>query len=156
MQQEIYGCTLIHQSKYKEKGNLYVGGIKSLEYIQKYKFGAIISAIEKLDKKIPDYVHHLRIVAYDEPNYNLFEHFQQTNSFIKHHLEITNVLVHCQVGVSRSVSILIAYFIKELHMSPDVALQYIKEKRDFVYPNEGFQHQLQQYYEKCQENNKID
>ncbi|CAK83829.1 unnamed protein product (macronuclear) [Paramecium tetraurelia] len=156
MYKEIYGCTLIHPSKYTEKGNLFVGGIKSLDQIQKHKFGAIISAVEKLDKQIPDYIHHLRIVAYDEPNFNLSEHFEQTTSFIKQHLESTNVLVHCQVGVSRSVSLLMAYFIKELHMTPDAALQYIKNKRDFVCPNEGFQQQLRIYYDKCQENNKID
>ncbi|CAD8117246.1 unnamed protein product [Paramecium sonneborni] len=156
MYQEIYGCTLIHQSKYIDKGNLYVGGIKSLDYIKKYQFGAIISAIEKLDKQIPEYIHHFRIVAYDETNFNLSEYFEQTNSFIKQHLEKTNVLVHCQVGVSRSVSILIAYFIKEMNMNFDIALQYIKDKREFVYPNEGFQDQLHQYYLKCKDNSKID
>lgn len=30
MNPEIYGCTLIHASNDKNKGNLYVGGIKSL------------------------------------------------------------------------------------------------------------------------------
>lgn len=61
MNPEIFGCTLIHPSKDKNKGNLYVGGIKSLKFINEHKFGAIISAVEKLDEKIPNYVHHLRI-----------------------------------------------------------------------------------------------
>lgn len=44
---------------------------------------------------------------------------------------------------------MIAYFIKELKMKPDEALAYIKSKRDFVSPNDGFKFQLQKYYDQC-------
>jgi hypothetical protein len=33
---------------------------------------------------------------------------------------------------------MMAYFIKEMKMTPDAALLYIKEKRDFICPNDGF------------------
>ncbi|CAD8115731.1 unnamed protein product [Paramecium sonneborni] len=147
---DYFSCTLIHKSNFFDKGNLYVGGIQSLDSIKKYKFGAIISVIDELEYKIPSHIHHLRIVAPDEPNFKLSEHFEKTCKFIKSHLTKTNVLVHCQVGISRSVSIMMAYFIKEMNMKPDEALLYIQNKRDFVHPNEGFRLQLQNFYEQCQ------
>ena len=53
MNPDYFGCTLIHKSNFNDKGNLYVGGIKSLDSIKKYKFGAIISVIDELEYKIP-------------------------------------------------------------------------------------------------------
>ncbi|CAD8166554.1 unnamed protein product [Paramecium pentaurelia] len=149
MNPDYFGCTLIHKSNFPDKGNLYVGGIKSLDSIQKYKFGAIISVIDELDYKIPKQIYHLRIVAPDEPNFKISDHFEKTCKFIKVYLKQTNVLVHCQVGISRSVSVMMAYFIKEMNMKPDDAFLYIQDKREFVHPNEGFRLQLQKFYEEC-------
>lgn len=53
MNPDYFGCTLIHKSNFTDKGNLYVGGVKSLDSIKKYKFGAIISVIDELEYKIP-------------------------------------------------------------------------------------------------------
>ncbi|CAD8202809.1 unnamed protein product [Paramecium octaurelia] len=150
MNPDYFGCTLIHKSNFQDKGNLYVGGVKSLDSINKYKFGAIISVIDELEYKIPTQIYHLRIVAPDEPNFQISEHFEKTCKFIQVYLKKTNVLVHCQVGISRSVSVMMAYFIKEMNMKPDEAFLYIQNKREFVHPNEGFRLQLQKFYEECQ------
>ncbi|KAJ6608519.1 protein-tyrosine phosphatase-like protein [Mycena sp. CBHHK59/15] len=49
-----------------------------------------------------------------------------------------SVLVHCQQGVSRSPSIVIAYLIRNHAMSYDAALAYVRRKRACVKPNPGF------------------
>ncbi|TFK22005.1 phosphatases II [Coprinopsis marcescibilis] len=56
-----------------------------------------------------------------------------------------NVLVHCQQGVSRSASIVIAYLIRNHGMSFDNALTLLKHKRACVKPNAGFVRALQEW-----------
>jgi protein phosphatase slingshot len=57
------------------------------------------------------------------------------------------VLIHCNVGRSRSASITIAYVMKEKKMSYFGALQYVKNRRDCVAPNRRFANDLEKYWE---------
>lgn len=68
------------------------------------------------------------------------------------HDEIINsgkVLVHCAAGVSRSVSLILAYLIKYRSMSLPDAFRFVREKRTIVRPNRGFVQQLLEYEKKC-------
>lgn len=49
-----------------------------------------------------------------------------------------NVLIHCSAGKSRSVTIVAAYLIQYKFMSAKGAIEYIREKRDCIRPNDGF------------------
>jgi protein-tyrosine phosphatase len=49
-----------------------------------------------------------------------------------------NVLVHCQMGMSRSSSLVIAFLMKEYGMDYHSARIFAKNKRKIVQPNEGF------------------
>ena len=55
------------------------------------------------------------------------------------------ILVHCQLGISRSTTCVIAYFIKYLGYTAMSALNFIKKKRTQVMPNFGFLNQLMIY-----------
>lgn len=57
------------------------------------------------------------------------------------------VLVHCFMGMSRSVSIIVAYLIKEKDMTYTEAISYVQERRTFICPNDGFLEQLEKYSE---------
>ncbi|CAD7002647.1 unnamed protein product [Ceratitis capitata] len=52
------------------------------------------------------------------------------------------VLIHCNAGVSRAASIVIAYLILELRMTFDDAYGLVKSKRPCIQPNVGFIKQL--------------
>ena len=56
-----------------------------------------------------------------------------------------SVLVHCVQGVSRSVSMVIAYLMKHKKWSYDQALAFVRSKRPQAKPNPAFAAQLQQY-----------
>ena len=58
---------------------------------------------------------------------------------VQHH---RNILVHCQMGVSRSVSVIMWYLIVMRGMSYDAALQQVKSNRPQAMPNLGFRHEL--------------
>ncbi len=52
------------------------------------------------------------------------------------------ILIHCQMGKSRSATILIAYLMKFYNYSYDGAFNYVKKLRKIVNPNAGFVKQL--------------
>ena len=59
-----------------------------------------------------------------------------------------NVLVHCAAGISRSVSMVIAYLIKYHDMDYKNAYDTVSKKRKIAYPNKSFQTQLKKFQTK--------
>uniref|UniRef100_A0A6B2LJQ5 protein-tyrosine-phosphatase n=1 Tax=Arcella intermedia TaxID=1963864 RepID=A0A6B2LJQ5_9EUKA len=55
------------------------------------------------------------------------------------------VLVHCDAGISRSATMVIAFLIKIQNMTLPNALKFLKTKRPEVEPNHGFLYQLFSY-----------
>lgn len=54
-------------------------------------------------------------------------------------------MVHCLAGVSRSVSLVLAYLIKHRGMSYREAYELIKGRRKIIHPNDGFIEQLKRF-----------
>ena len=61
------------------------------------------------------------------------------------------VLVHCIQGISRSVSIVMAYIIFSKKLSYDKAFNLVQSKREISSPNFGFSIQLQNFYSRLYE-----
>ncbi|KAF7325072.1 hypothetical protein MKEN_00549900 [Mycena kentingensis (nom. inval.)] len=75
----------------------------------------------------------------DKENVDLRPHLEAACQYIERALRRgEGVLVHCQQGVSRSPSIVIAYLIRNHAMSYESALAFVKRKRACVKPNPGF------------------
>ena len=55
------------------------------------------------------------------------------------------VLVHCQAGISRSASVVIAYLVRMYGWSVRQAYEVCYEARPYIHPNEGFVSQLELY-----------
>lgn len=51
------------------------------------------------------------------------------------------ILVHCQVGISRSATIVLAYLMLKQNMTLVEAIKKVKDERG-IYPNQGFLRQL--------------
>ena len=95
-----------------------------------------------------------KIIQIDDlPNQNIQKYFESSYKFIEDALSANKdgvvknkVLVHCQVGMSRSATIVISYLMKKY---PDLtwnkALRFVKAKRPIVNPNDGFLRQLKAY-----------
>lgn len=60
------------------------------------------------------------------------------------------ILVHCNKGVSRSSSMVVAYLMKQRSMTFEQALDFVVERRPVANPNESFRRQLQEYERRLQ------
>ena len=76
----------------------------------------------------------------DSLDANILPHIDASIQFIKK-CE-SNVLVHCSAGVSRSVSIVVAYLMKEKGMSYSDSIHYVRKRRPIANPNYSFVQQL--------------
>lgn len=59
------------------------------------------------------------------------------------------VLVHCNAGISRASSVIIAYLIKHQGMSYKQALEQVRQNRSSARPNAGFEAQLLKLEKQC-------
>ena len=93
---------------------------------------------------------YLDVTILDLPEEPLSHHFPACFQFIESALlEDTGVLVHCNAGVSRSVSIVVAYLLKRRKWSLEKAFTAVRKVRPVAKPNEGFMKQLKMYENDC-------
>ena len=115
-------------------------------------------AAECQNKNYPE-INYFKAKINDFPNFNISLFFNKTNDFINEaKLSGKNILIHCQLGISRSTTCLIAYMIKYLGYNTVSAMQFIKNKRPQIMPNFGFLQQLKNYEEriKLEKNNELE
>ncbi|CAG9825049.1 unnamed protein product [Phaedon cochleariae] len=131
--------------------NLYLSGIgeaSSVTTLRKYKITHILTINDfPLSLEIKDQLSHLNIKFIrlsDVCNSDLLSHFDETYEFIRDGVHKGAVLVHCQMGLSRSATVVIAYMMKKYNLTCREALDRVKRKR-MVFPNMGFLSQLERY-----------
>lgn len=89
------------------------------------------------------------IEAYDLPSFDMKNIFDECFLYIENiRLQGHCVFVHCNAGISRSPTIIIAYVMKHLKIGFDGAFKIVKETRSTINPNAGFVSQLKDY-ENC-------
>lgn len=78
----------------------------------------------------------------------MIQHLEECLEFIHRCRQVTNVFVHCYAGVSRSVTIVVAYLMRFWGWGLKVAIAFVQAKRIVAKPNDGFMEQLRKYEEK--------
>lgn len=85
-------------------------------------------------------------MASDSPDQNLTQYFTLCNDFIHAaRLRDGNVLIHCLAGMSRSVTVAVAYIMSVTPLNWKEALKVVRAGRAVANPNSGFQRQLQDF-----------
>jgi protein-tyrosine phosphatase len=96
----------------------------------------------------------------DDPWVDISKHFEESNEFIDCALNDTKnknkVMIHCKQGVSRSVTLLVAYILYKINTEKKISkenvdnminnvLKNVQLKRPMANPNEGFLDCLRKY-----------
>ena len=106
----------------------------------------ILNVTREIDNFFPAVFKYLNIREWDVEETDLLKYWDKTFQFI---LDCVNnggkVLVHCKMGISRSAATVVAFAMKYFSWSLDKTLEFTKEKRPIVKPNEGFIQQLTIY-----------
>lgn len=98
------------------------------------------------DNNIPEY---MRVALKDTRESNLIDYFDEVADKIEDiRQKDGKSLVHCVAGVSRSVSLVMAYLMKYSDMSLKEAFHHVRSVRPQVRPNLGFFKQLIEYEER--------
>ncbi|XP_061163876.1 dual specificity protein phosphatase 19-like [Saccostrea echinata] len=117
-----------------------------LNLLQKYNVTHILNLATFVKNTFPEHFTYKNIDLLDIPETNIAQHFESAFQFIDSGKNSGGcVLVHCNAGISRSATIVIAYLMKTQCWSLDRAYQYVKDKRSKIRPNAGFQAQLKTF-----------
>ena len=150
----------------RKVGNKYVGG----QWLGNYKAAQNINVLlennidhvysvisfKSLDSLKQKYevnnIEHKHLAIEDDLNTNITKHLDQSVEYIEKTLEKGNLLIHCQQGMSRSASMIIAYLIKNDNCDYYKAYYWQKTKRSTVAPNYKFVEQLRNYHKNLPKN----
>ncbi|XP_058796394.1 dual specificity protein phosphatase 15-like isoform X2 [Phymastichus coffea] len=127
---------------------LYVGNYrdsKDAAQLERFEITHIL-AIHDAARRLHSDKHYLCILAADSPDQNLSQYFPICNDFIHSaRLRGGNVLIHCLAGMSRSVTLAVAYIMSTTDLSWKDALKVVRVGRAVANPNVGFQQQLEDF-----------
>ena len=114
---------------------------KNLKMLEENGVTHILVAAEDLKKYFPKKFIYLTLPMKDIRTFCLRPHAIASVQFIEEMLaqsEKNHVLVHCKVGASRSVSMVICYLMLKWNRGFEEIYQYVKIKRPQTSPNLGF------------------
>ncbi|XP_008469012.1 dual specificity protein phosphatase Mpk3-like [Diaphorina citri] len=97
-------------------------------------------------------IKYMQIPIADHWSQNLATYFPQAIQFIEEaRSQDTGVLVHCLAGVSRSVTITVAYLMSALRLSLNDAFTLVRARKSNIAPNFHFMEQLNSFEKELME-----
>lgn len=134
---------------------------QALEFLKRHGITHIL-AVAPCEEKFPKEFHYLTLPLSDSSTFDLLSRLETTNAFISKALKEeddaviidgvpnegkrgqTAVLVHCQLGQSRSAAVVMAYLMWSRGISFSSAFDFVKSKRSLI-SDEKFGEQLKRY-----------
>ncbi|XP_059469659.1 dual specificity protein phosphatase Mpk3-like [Neocloeon triangulifer] len=121
---------------------------EDIEALQRHRIQYIMNVTPDLPNVFEDSgnIRYMQIPIADHWNQNLACFFPKAIEFID---EARNsqkgVLVHCLAGVSRSVTITVAYLMYKMHLSLNDAFNVVRNRKSNIAPNFNFMEQLHSF-----------
>ena len=127
--------------------NLYISSYKSASnrsLLESENIKIILNlTAHKCENLYPSLIKYYSYCIADNSHFKLDANILEALKIIKEAIDKNNkVLVHCQMGISRAPTIVIAFLIKHKLMSFEDALSLVKNKSPSADPNLGFLIQL--------------
>lgn len=118
----------------------------NLQALQDRNIRHVICAVLGVKPMFPRSIQYTNLPLRDTCDEDIYQYFDVVADTIHEALQSQqSILVHCRCGVSRSVSLVCAYFIKYQHMSYLDAIKTIQAVRSCANPIAAFRHQMRSY-----------
>ena len=119
---------------------------RDLELLKQHKITHVINLCSNVGFHT-DVISFLSVMMYDTPEFKIKDYFTKCFAFMDSALseEGSRVLVHCNAGRSRSVTVGLAYLMLKRGIKWRDGLEFVKKTRPQASPNEGFRAQLDEY-----------
>lgn len=131
---------------------LYLGSYKNacnLEDLRNLNITYILNCAFECLNHFPKTIKYRHLKLFDNPLFNIISYLDKAIDFIDEAKNNNaNILVHCQMGISRSASCVLAYLISKCNYNVISGLQFVKKKRPIIMPNYGFLQQLRKFENK--------
>jgi protein-tyrosine phosphatase len=128
--------------------NLYLGNFVSacnLPQLEALGISHIVNATAEVKNQFPERFSYHRVPVKDLPSETLLPHFTPISNFITVALEQGGkVLIHCQMGISRSATLMIAHLMLVERLELSVAYQEVRRVREIIRPIPAFLGHLRQ------------
>ena len=142
----VIECFMKPIISFEHGGSLFVGSaVDAADSLLLKKHG--VKRIVNVAKEIRCFhaeFEYLHLELDDDPDEPIERVFEEVCKFIEEAKRGDSVFVHCQAGISRSVTVCIAFLILRRKMSLRDAYLIVKEARPIAGPNIGFWKSLQQ------------
>lgn len=128
---------------------LFVGSLSAAESangLHRHNIQHVLTVARNLPvRDLPCNTHHIQMDIDDHPNADLFSVLPECLEYIDQaYTKQEGILVHCASGMSRSVSIVVAWLLcRKIYSAFDQALEAVRVNRPLANPNLGFSRQLQ-------------
>jgi hypothetical protein len=127
-------------------GPAHAAGVQARERLVQTCVGAIINCTQSIPchhRLDTHTIRYCQVPVRDHAGADILTYLPEATAFIEEHVQQgTSVLVHCQMGVSRSATVVMAYLMRYHNMTRDQAYIHLKQQRPSINPNEGFWQQL--------------
>ncbi|CAG8643175.1 2286_t:CDS:2, partial [Dentiscutata heterogama] len=129
---------------------LYLGSKRAAldeDWLKYNKITDILTVAQDIKPRFPKSFVYKVIPIRDSESQDISKYFEETFMFIQNVLdqEDRRILVHCEMGISRSPTVVIAYIMRSQKKSLKEAVIFVKERKSFVRPNSGFYRQLKEF-----------
>ena len=131
--------------------HLYLGCRKVASCLQSLSENRI-TRILNVTSSIQNHFEHVdgftykQIAVEDSHEVNMLQHLPEAFAFIEDAKMCgEKVLVHCHAGMSRSVTVILAYLMKFYEHTLDSAYEFVKQRKSNISPNFSFMGQLLEY-----------
>lgn len=113
------------------------------ECLQRENISHVLNVTAHIPNEFEQHFTYKRIAVEDAAHVDLGAHFLGAFDFIEQARQTNKrVLVHCQAGMSRSVTIILAYLMKHYGFSMEGAYDHVKARKQNIQPNFSFMGQL--------------
>lgn len=126
--------------------NIYLGSNKcsNLDFLRVHNIHTILNISECTRTVFDSSIEYYEFRVRDDDDVDMLKLFDNI-AYIIHKKHHNGILVHCEAGVSRSATAVIAYLIRYMQLSYQLAYKLVKSKRSKIEPSPHFTAQLKTY-----------